>query len=233
MVGAWRCMACPAKAWNICRPLDEDRLPELVKHAAVHHWSRRQMLFRIGDPAAGLHKITAGMVSLSKPMPDGRRQIVDFLMAGDIAGFMQSGDRYVFDCQAVTETTTCSFDRNGLSAVVARHQGVAAAMEKMMEDRVMRFADHMAAIGQMGATARLAYFLEWLSKEYGKRGLPAEPLALPMSRTDLADFLGLRFETVSRSFKELKDKHVLEAVSSETVVVTRSIGTSRSGAHLN
>ena len=95
MAQATECARCPAKAYNICKPLEADRQQELFSHARRLRWQRRQMLFRAGDPVLVVHKIVSGLVAIAKPVSNGRRQIVDFLMAGDMCGFLQSGGRYV------------------------------------------------------------------------------------------------------------------------------------------
>jgi CRP/FNR family transcriptional regulator len=180
------------------------------------------MLFRAGDPVLAVHKIVSGLVAIAKPVSNGRRQIVDFLMAGDMCGFLQYGGRYVFDCEAMIDTSTCTIGSIDLQNFVSRHRDVAIALEDAMVQRQERLAEHMAAIGQLTSRERVVYFLTWLNRAYAERGLPSHPLPLPMTRTDIADFVGLRIETVSRALKELKDRHFLDEVAAEYVVVGRS-----------
>jgi CRP-like cAMP-binding protein len=167
----WRgmCATCPAKAYSICRPREEDRQQELFAYAMPMFWARRQPLFRSGVLVSVVHTITSGMVAISKPIPNGQRQIVDFLMAGDICGFLQSGTRYAYDGDAITDTTTCTINFAALQGFVARHRDVAMALEEVMIQRQERLAEHIAAIGQMKSTARVAYFLTWLGKAYASR----------------------------------------------------------------
>jgi CRP/FNR family transcriptional regulator len=218
-----RCTQCPAKSFNICRPLDYDRQKELFDLGVQQRWPRRQALFRAGDPHGAIFKVTSGMVALSKQMPDGRRQILDFLLPGDICGFLETGEAHAFDCEAVTEATTCSFDRARLQAFSALHHEVAAAIRQAMVERLQRMATHMASVGQLSSTARLANFLCTLSQAYSAHDIQTRPLSLPMKRTDIADHLGLRLETVSRAFSKLKDRQLIDMVDDERVVLDQSL----------
>jgi CRP/FNR family transcriptional regulator len=213
------CINCAAKSFNFCRPLDYERQKELFEIGVQHSWSKRQALFRAGDPIGAVFKITSGMVAVSKALPDGRRQVLDFLLPGDMCGFFETGDRYAFDCEAVTEATTCSFNRARLLAFAAEHPDVADAIRDAIADRLQRTAQHMAVIGQLSSTERVANFLCTLSASYSEHDIQTRPLALPMKRTDIADYLGLRLETVSRAFSKLRKRKYIEMSDDDFVVI--------------
>jgi CRP-like cAMP-binding protein len=105
------CLRCPVKAFNVCKPLDYERQKELFELGQQLRWQRRQFLFRAGAPIGPIFKITSGMVAISKPLPDGRRQILDFYLAGEICGHLEADGSYAYDCEAVTDVAACSFNR--------------------------------------------------------------------------------------------------------------------------
>src|ERR1044072_326142 len=74
------CVRCPAKSFNICQPLGYERQKELYDIGKIQKWPRRQQLFRSGDPIGSIFKITSGIVAVSKILPDGRRQVLDFFL---------------------------------------------------------------------------------------------------------------------------------------------------------
>jgi CRP/FNR family transcriptional regulator len=185
------------------------------------------MLFVAGAPVAKLQKIVSGVAALSVTMPDGRRQIVDFLFPGDICGFIQSRGSHMFDCEAITEATTCAVDVSRLRKLTVAYSNVDKAIDEEMALAVNRMAENVVAVGQLGTLERRLHFLRWLEEAYAKRGMPTQPLALPMSRSDIGDYLGMRLETVSRAFAKLKEQGLIELPSFERVVLHRQRAASR------
>jgi CRP/FNR family transcriptional regulator len=159
------------------------------------------------------------MLAFTIALPKERRQIVDFLFPGDICGFIQSGGNYMFDCEAITEATTCAVDASRLRELTVAY--VDKVIDEEMALAVNRMAENVVAVGQLGTTERLLHFLYWLEEAYSKRGMPTQPLALPMSRSDIGDYLGMRVESVSRAFAKLKEQGLVELLSFERAVLHR------------
>ncbi len=212
------CLRCQAKAFNVCKPLDYDQQKELFELGLPQTWERRQFLFRAGSPLGPIFKITSGMVAISKPLPDGRRQIVDFHLAGEICGYLGADSCYVFDGEAITDVTTCSFNRARFNAFMQRNETVADAIREMLETKLSRARDQMAVVGQLSSTERVANFLSKLSIAYSEHAIQTRPISLPMKRADIADYLGLRLETVSRAFSKLKKRGILKIGEDEIVI---------------
>ena len=217
------CLHCPVKAANVCGILEYDRQKELFELGLQQTWTRRQFLFRAGDPVRAVFKIISGMVAVSKPLADGRRQVLSFVLAGDLCGYLQVDGRYAFDGTAITEARTCSFNRRRFDAFAAAHQDVATVIKEALESKLHYVGDHMAVIGQLTSTERVASFLGRLSIAYSEHGLQTRPLLLPMNRADIADYLGLRLETVSRAFSRLRKKGLLEYEEDRIVVHDASL----------
>ena len=216
------CVRCPARSFNVCNPLNYERQKELFEIGKVQTWTRRQQLFRSGDLIASIFKITSGVVAVSKMLPDGRRQILDFFLPGDLCGFLESDMHYSFDSEAITETTTCSFDRGRFMDFAKQHPDVAESMRVAIADRLKRAVLHMAVLGQLTSTERVATFLCSLTAACGTRDVRSNALVLPMNRTDIADYLGLRLETVSRALSRLRQRRFIEIENDEFVVINRT-----------
>jgi len=172
--------------------------------------------------SAPFFKITSGIVAVSKILPDGRRQILDFFLPGDLCGFLETDRDYEFDGEAITDATTCSFDRERFMSFANRHPDVAEALHVAVADRLKRAVLHMAVLGQLTSTERVATFLCSLTVACGPRDIATNPLVLPMNRTDIADYLGLRLETVSRAFSRLRQRRFIEIDNDEFVVINRA-----------
>lgn len=204
------CLHCPAKTSNICRPLEFEQQRNLFELGVQHTWKRRQFLFHAGDPSTAVFKLTSGIVAVSRPFADGRRQIVRFFLPGEICGYLQTAGKYAFDGEAITEVRTCSFNRRRFDLFVAEHRGVADAIRVALEDTLRHVGDHMAAVGQLTSEERLADFLRKLGIAYSEHAMQTRPLLLPMTRSHIAEYLGLRLETVSRAFSKLGKRGVLD-----------------------
>lgn len=212
------CLHCPAKAFNVCKPLEYERQKELFETGIEQTWKRRQFLFRMGDPAGPIFKITSGVVAVSSSLPVGRRQISLFLLPGDICGYLETNGNYAFDGEAITDVMTCSFNRQQFHAFVASNRDVDSEVKAALEERLQQLGQQQAVLGQLTSTAKVASFLLSLTKEYSAHRIQTRPLSLPMSRADIADYLGLRIETVSRAFAKLKNRKVLELDNEEVVI---------------
>jgi CRP/FNR family transcriptional regulator len=183
------------------------------------------MLFDAGEPVTRFHKVVSGVLARSIALPKGRRQIVDFLFPGDICGLVQSNGCHIFDCEAITDATTWAVDARFLHKLTGASPDV--AIEDKVKRALKRMDEHLVVVGKLGTAERLLHFLHWLEEAYAERGLSTHPLALPMSRSDIGDYLGMQLETVSRAFGTLRKRGLVELPSFEQAVLHRR-ATSRS-----
>jgi len=213
------CPACPGKSLNLCRPLDRALQTTFYDAGLRHRWDKHEYLFRSGDPLGPVFKVTSGVVVVSKSLTDGQRQVLRFVLPGDVCGYLADGDRYSFDGEAITEVTTCTFPRAGFDAFVARHRVMGEAVQAELSAVLKEVSQHMVAMGQMSSTARVANFLCDMRALLDARGLGGRMLALPMTRTDIADYLGVRLETVSRAFSELRRRKLIRPEGEGVTIV--------------
>ena len=210
------CSACGAREFNVCEPLDEERQAKLLALAARLRWDKRQTIFRAGDDARHLYNITEGTVSISRTLPDGRRQIFGFLLAGDFAG-LEAGASHDFDAETLTEVRACRFQRGAFESFMRDHVDVALRLVHVASNERAQAARHEMLLGRKTALERVATFLADLRARSGERHLRTHPLSLPMTRAEIADYTGLTIETVSRVFGRLRDDRILEMVGTGAV----------------
>jgi CRP/FNR family transcriptional regulator, anaerobic regulatory protein len=202
------CSECSARPLSMCAGVPDSELRVLEQAITNLHIKPRGTILDEGEPALHMFNVTAGTVKVYKLLPDGRRQIIGFLMAGDFLGFAVR-DSYAYSAEAVTPVRLCRFPRKKLDELFSRYP--------MMEKRLLRLAanelavaqDLMLLLGRKTAKERLATFLLLLSDRAKRLGAAANPVALPMSRTDIADYLGLTTETVSRAFTQLRNSKLI------------------------
>ena len=173
-------------------------------------------IYAEGDRAAHFYKVVSGAVRTYRLLSDGRRQIDGFHLPGDIFGLEAGAERRT-GADALTDTTLAAFRRGDREALTggagALAQEVVAAMLRALE----RAQDHMMLLGRKSARERVASFLLGLAERAGTDG----GIALPMSRTDIADHLGLTIESVSRTLTQLERDGVIALPAHRRTVLLR------------
>lgn len=197
------CAACAVRGLTVCAPLNPDALADVEQQSSQIVLSTGATLFEEGAPAEAVFNVTAGTLKVFKLLPDGRRQVTGFLAAGDFLG-LANRDVYSYSAEAVTDCRLCRFQRRKLEGLLQRHPEMERRLLGMASNELAEAQEQMLLLGRKTAKERIASFLLILSRRAKRRGEPGDPVDVPMSRTDIADFLGLTTETVSRTFTRLK-----------------------------
>jgi CRP/FNR family nitrogen fixation transcriptional regulator len=156
------------------------------------------------EPADYIYQIVDGAVRSYKLLSDGRRQIGAFHLVGDIFG-LENGAVHRFTTEAIVDTTVRLMKRCSLEHVAESDPLVALDLLNMTTSNLRHAEDHMLLLGRKTSLERVAAFL----MEMDRRQTAAGVLALPMCRRDIADYLGLTLETVSRALSRLHDLGIL------------------------
>jgi len=167
-------------------------------------YNRGAEIFGEAEPAEYVYQVVDGAVRSYKLLSDGRRQINAFHLVGDIFG-LETGGTHRFTAEAIVETTVRLVKRVSLAHVAEQDVTVAHDLLNMTATNLRHAEDHMLLLGRKTSLERVAAFL----LEMDSRLTAAGVMALPMCRRDIADYLGLTLETVSRALSVLHDKGVL------------------------
>ncbi|KNG92187.1 helix-turn-helix domain-containing protein [Pseudaestuariivita atlantica] len=176
-----------------------------------------QNLFREGDDARHVYEVTSGVLRLIKVLEDGRRQVIAFGYPGDIVGFPQDGCHYT-ECDALSSTEVIAHSIRDLECGERNpelHQRlVNAALKEIsaMQDRFMM-------LGRKSAVEKVASFIFALMERSGKPLGAYTHFEFPMVRADIADFLGMTTETVSRTVTSLRKQKMIALRNANSVVV--------------
>ncbi len=174
--------------------------------ATTRRLNAGETLFYEGDPAQHVFTITEGTLKLYKLLSDGRRQITGFLLPGDFLGLASSAS-YVSSAEAVTPLTICRFPRRQFMQLLEELPQLEKELLARASSELAEAQDRMLLLGRKTARERLASFLLRLADR--RRPCAPETIALSMSRADIADYLGLTIETVSRTFTSLKTDGII------------------------
>jgi len=161
---------------------------------------RDEPLFRPGDTAEFYFKVLKGAVRSCHVLADGRRHIGDFFMAGDFIG-LDAGESYPFAAEAIAKAMLIRYSRQKVEALAAEEPRIGRSLVEIMRSRLAAARERMLLLGHMTAMERIASFLLDLSARGGDGRI-----CLPMTRTDIGDYLGLTMETVSRALSQLKSE---------------------------
>jgi CRP/FNR family transcriptional regulator len=194
------------------------QLDQRLRTAPPKLLQAREHVFFEGDSTDNIYQVEKGTVCLYKTLPDGRRQIVDFAYPGDLIGLGAPGD-HVFSAQAITLARLRCLPAGLLHEMALRDPQVGMQLYRAMSEQLLAARDLLLTVGQRNATERLGALLLALSRRNARTGADPARIALPMSRADIADFLSLTIETVSRTFTKLRQAGIIDLVQSSLVVV--------------
>jgi len=177
-----------------------------------------QPLFCEGDEADYLYEILEGVVRTSKLLFDGRRQVLSFGYPGDIVGL--SHDQYYHsDCEAVSDVKLRVHHKNAFSASFKNEPEFGSKLLKFAAAEMNNMQEHFIMLGRKSATEKVASFLTALLDRVGETDGGKTCFNLPMSRSDIADFLGLTIETISRTLTKMREDGVIELPNKNRVCV--------------
>jgi CRP/FNR family nitrogen fixation transcriptional regulator len=180
---------------------------------ACMSFARNSEIYGENEPADYLYKIVSGTVRTYKVLVDGRRQIGAFHLPGDIFGF-ETGNEHTFSAEAITDCKIIVIKRSAVMALAARDNDVARQMWELTARELQRVQKHSLALIRT-AEERVAGFLLEMAERVANGGA----VELPMSRQDIADYLGLTIETVSRTLKLLEDAAAIEVARRRRILL--------------
>jgi len=216
------CLNCGARRLSVCGVLAEDGLRRLNAISDTPRFQAGEVLVREGDPATHLFNVTSGSVRVYKLLPDGRRQIVGFLFSGDFLG-LATGDRYAFSAEALEPTTACRFRKTEYRKLLGELPDLESALLERASHELQAAQEQMLLLGRKTAMERLASFLCDLSRRAERVTGRGDVVHLPMTRAEIADYLGLTTETVSRLTSKLKTRGLIRLLSLYSVRIERPV----------
>jgi CRP/FNR family transcriptional regulator, anaerobic regulatory protein len=169
----------------------------------------REHLFCEGDDVSHVYKVEVGNVCVYRMLPDGRRQVIDFAYPGDIIGLGAIGEHGA-NAQATTKTVVRCVPVSSLHDLARTDSRLGQKLYEAMSYELQAARELLFTVSHRTAAERLAFFLLALSRRNALRGENRREIVLPMNRTDIADFLGLTIETVSRTFTKFRVEGLID-----------------------
>ena len=177
-------------------------------------FDRNEEIFGQDEPAEYIYRVVSGAVRTMRFSSDGRRQILGFHLPGDVFG-IELGDAYSLSAEAVSPSDIVMVRRSARDKATLEDPGAARSLLKLTSEQLAEAREHALVLGRKGAGERVAAFLLQLADRF----VAKREMDLPMSRADIADYLGLTIETVSRAFSEFERTAAIALPSSRHVVM--------------
>jgi CRP/FNR family transcriptional regulator, anaerobic regulatory protein len=188
-------------------------LAALERIGLVVSLERDATVFFEGGDANSYFKVIRGIIRSCKFLSDGRRLISDFYLPGDFFGLTGEGEN-LWSAEAVTAVTLVRWTRKSVDGLAAQHPAVGKCLRSMVNEDIASAQEHMLLLGRKDATEKVASFLLMMAD----RGGDPQRVSLPMTRLDIADYLGLTIETVSRTVTQLRSRRLIRVQDSHDVI---------------
>jgi CRP/FNR family transcriptional regulator len=211
------CADCEARHRSICHAIDDVDLAQLSAAAVATEFERGKVFIHEGDPATDFFNVIRGTVKLFKLLPDGRQQITGFAGLGYFLG-LAAMETYSFSAEAIEPVRACRFSRPKLRRLLTTFQELEHRLLATACNELATAQEQMLLLGRKTARERVASFLVARLADASPCG-HSEMIRLPMKRGEIADYLGLTIETVSRVFSRFKSERRIDTPTSDTVLV--------------
>ncbi len=213
------CSLCQVRDKSICAELNSQEISEISKTMAHRPVPEGKALISEGEPNGSLFVVVDGSFRLVRHLEDGRRQVVGFLFQGDYLG-IQPTEASFHTAEALEPSMVCRFPHEYLDDTSRKYPGIKNRLLSRGQSEMQKAEEHIVLLGKKTAEERVLSFLEMV-RAHGSS--TEDTVFLSMSRQDMADYLGLRLETLSRTLAGLKKSGTLKEVSGRRVVFADAI----------
>lgn len=217
------CEACQVRDVSICGGMDDQDVASLRQKMSSRDVDKSAAIMQQDDQVTHLYVITHGSFRFLKILEDGRQQITGFGFPGDYVG-VRGGSMSNYTVEALTPSRVCSFPHAALTKLNAANPTIQDRLISNADTELTKAYNHMVLLGQKTVHERVASFfcdlVERIGRPIDRDGSDGFEVTLSMSRRDIADYLALRSETLSRVLKDMKTNNVIQEVTRQKIVVS-------------
>lgn len=204
--------------WISGNRIDHSSFGHTISCTTERSYSEHEHLFLEGEKQSHVYLVVEGVVGLYKLLSDGRRQICSFAYPGDIVG-LDSVGIHVNSAEALSQSQIRCIPVNAIEKLMRGEPGFGQALLYLAATELAETRDQLLSLGRKSASEKLATFLLRIARRSEKTGESDRTISVPMKRCEIADFLGLTIETVSRTFTKLKTSNIIRLKSNAVVEI--------------
>jgi len=225
------CGDCHVRELCLPRGLSQEDLTQLDSRVCHRIAQRRDVIYRAGDPLRFLYVVRSGSVKVAIGDAAGTEQIIGFYLPGELLGLDGLNDhRHRGTARALETTSICEISFDELESLCTKLPSLNRQVERLMSKELGAEQELMLSLARRGVEQRIVVFLLNLSKRWSQRGFSATRFTLTMTRDDIASYLGMTGETVTRAFVALRNSGLLKVEKKNIQILDLDALIERSGS---
>lgn len=215
-----------AKKVPIFAALNPCELIDIVEKIVHKEFNKNDIIFSEGGEAKTLYFINEGKIKLYKYTKDGKEQILHILSEGDFFGELNllRQAEYSFTAKAIEDCKICTLSKDELREILLEKSEISIKILEVMAQRISEVESLAQNLATNDIDARIAYLLMDLSYKYGKVEFDNINIDLPINREDMANYIGVTRETISRKLKKFEDDGLIKVVGTKKIIITDKVG---------
>jgi len=215
-----QCEGCAMRQLSVCSALPRAAFEIIRAAATMFTYPKGAIIVDQEEKLDHVYFVAEGLIELYRLSADGKRRIMGFLGSGDLLSGIKNRDGAYCTARTVTQARMCGFPRKQFLDLMQNHSDLSYMMLLTATDEIEAQNDHIVLLGRRRALERLAGFLLIFSNRWrGEGDVDSKVIDLPVPRKDIADYLGLTIESVSRGFTNLKKSGLISIPSRDKVVM--------------
>lgn len=206
---------------SIFSVLTEEQLIKLTEKIVHKNYKKGQILFFEGDISDKLYVINKGKIKIFKYTREGKEQILYILSEGDFVGDLSllKKDEFKFNAEALEDANICVLTKDDFDGIIKENPEIAIEILQVVYDRIVKLENLIQNLSTKDIEARIAGLLLSFVKDFGVRKGDTIELELPLSREDIANYIGVTRETISRKLSSMQDQGVIDLVGSKKIII--------------
>ena len=211
---------CASKA-SIFSILEEPQLKEITDKINRRAYKKGEMIFFEGEMSDKLYVINSGKVKIFKYTKEGKEQILYIVSSGDFLGDLSllKKDEFKFNAEALEDVNICELTKDDFDKVVKQNPEIALKILEILYERISKLENLVQSLSTKDIETRISGLLLGLIKDFGIPENGLIRLELPLSREDMANYIGVTRETISRKLNSMQEEGIIELIGNKTIVL--------------
>jgi CRP/FNR family transcriptional regulator len=210
----------------IFQNLNNEELLEIVKTINHKEYAKGDVIFTEGNVANTLYFINEGKIKLYKYTKDGKEQILHVISEGEFFGELEliKPSKHGFNSKAIVDSKICTLTKDEMKEIIMKNPEIGIKVLETVGERLSKVESLVQNLATNDVDSRMAYLLIDLMEKYGENVEKNISIELPLSREEMASFIGVTRETISRKLKKFEDEKLIKIVGTKNIIILNQEG---------
>jgi CRP/FNR family transcriptional regulator, anaerobic regulatory protein len=219
------CEACTGKYCARKAPifsiLENEQLEEVMSSIIRRKYKKGQIVFFEGDVSDKFYIINGGKIKIFKYTKEGKEQILYILSEGDFIGYLSllKKGKFDFNAEALEDVNVCMLTKDDFDKIVKKTPEISLKILENLHDRLISLENLVQTLSTKDIEARIAGILKNFAKEFGREEAEGIVIEMPLSREEMANYIGVTRETMSRKLSSMEDDGLIELIGNKKIVI--------------